>query len=116
MIFLGPFLLFSPPLRQMKRRNLITFGALAGEYSWLVEKCRTPGEPVQDNELLEALELRLLADTIKRYEAIKGIKLAPLGRQSLVAILAPALLPMIAVFVIKVPVKDMLLRLLGVLI
>jgi hypothetical protein len=58
----------------------------------------------------------LLADTIKRYEAVDRIKLAPLGMQSLVAVLAPALLPMIPVFAIKVPVKDTLLRMLGVLI
>jgi hypothetical protein len=36
--------------------------------------------------------------------------------QSLVAVLAPALLPMIPVFAIKVPVKDTLLSMLGVLI
>jgi hypothetical protein len=71
---------------------------------------------VQDNGLLEAPELRLLVDTIKRYEAVKRTKLAPLGKQSLVAVLAPALLPMMPVFAIKVPVKDTLLRLLGVLI
>jgi hypothetical protein len=71
---------------------------------------------MQDHGLLEAPELGLLGDTIKRYKAVKRIKLAPLGKQSLVAVLAPALLPMIPVFVIKVPVKDTLLRLLGVLI
>ena len=115
-IFLGPFLLFSPPLRRLKRRGLLTYGALAGEYGWLVQKRWILGEPMQDNGLLEARELRLLADTIKRYEAVKRVKLAPLGNQSLVAVLAPVLLPMIPVFAIKVPVKDTLLRLLGLLI
>lgn len=71
---------------------------------------------MQDDGRLEAQELRLLSDTIKRYDAAKRTKLAPLGKQSLVAVLAPALLPMIPVFAIKVPVKDTLLRMLGVLI
>jgi hypothetical protein len=115
-IFLGPFLLFTPPLRRLKRRSLLTYGALAGEYGWLVQKRWILGEPVQDDGLLEALELGLLADTIRRYETVKRIKLAPLGKQSLVAVLAPALLPMIPVLAIKLPVKDTLLRLLGVLI
>jgi hypothetical protein len=115
-IFLGPFLLFSPPLRRLKRRSLLTYGALASEYGWLVQKRWILDEPARDNGLLEAPELHLLADTIKRYEAVDRIKLAPLGMQSLVAVLAPALLPMIPVFAIKVPVKDTLLRMLGVLI
>lgn len=115
-IFLGPFLLFSPRLRQLKRQSLFTYGALAGEYGWLVQKRWILGEPMQDNGLFEGMELRLLADTIKRYEAVKRIKLAPLGKQSLVAVLAPALLPMIPVLAIKLPVKDTLLKLLGVLI
>jgi hypothetical protein len=115
-IFLGPFLLFSPLLRQLKRQSLFTYGALAGEYGWLVQKRWILREPMQDDGLFEALELRLLADTIKRYEAVKRIKLAPLGKQSLVAVLAPALLPTTLVLAIKLPVKDTLLRLLGVLI
>jgi hypothetical protein len=115
-IFLGPSLLFSPPLRQLKRRSLLTYGALASEYGWMVQKRWILGEPVQDNGLLAAPDLRLLANTIKRYDAVKRTKLAPLGKRSLVAVLAPALLPMIPVFAIKVPVKDTLLRLLGVLI
>jgi hypothetical protein len=50
------------------------------------------------------------------YEAVKRIKPVPLGKQSLLAVVIPALLPMIPVFAIKVPVKDALLKLLGVLI
>jgi hypothetical protein len=115
-IFLGPFLLFSPLLRQLKRQSLLTYGALAGEYGWAVQKRWILREPMQDDGLFEAPELRLLADMIKRYETVKRIKLAPLDKQSLLAVLAPALLPMIPVLAIKVPVKDTLLRLLGVLI
>lgn len=74
------------------------------------------GEPVEDKGLLDAPELGPVADTITMYEAVERIKFAPLGEQSLVAILAPALLPMIPVLAIKIPMKDVLLKLLGVLI
>jgi hypothetical protein len=57
-----------------------------------------------------------VADTVLMYEAVERIKLAPLGLQSVVAIAAPALLPMIPVFAIEVPLKEILLKLLGVLI
>jgi hypothetical protein len=102
-IFLGPFLLFSAPLRQLKRRSLLTYGALVGEHGRLVQKRWILGEPVGDNGLLEAPELGPVADTITMYEAVKRIKPVPL-------------LPMIAVLAIKVPVKDTLLKLLGLLI
>ena len=115
-IFLGPLLVFSPRLRQLKRRSLLTYGALAGEYGWLVQKRMPLGELMQDNGRLEAQELHLLAGTIKRYDAAKRTKLAPLGKQSLVAVLAPALLPMIPVYAITGPVKDTLLWMLSVLI
>jgi hypothetical protein len=115
-IFLGPFLLFSRPLRQLKRRSLLAYGALVGEHGWLVQKRWILGEPVEDKGLLEAPELGPVADTITMYEAVKRIKPVPLGKQSLLAIIIPALLPMIPVLAIKVPVKDTLLKLLGVLI
>src|SRR5215510_9466914 len=114
-IFLGPFLLFSRPLRQLKRRSLLAYGTLVGEHGWLVQKRWILGEPVEDKGLLEAPELGPVADTITMYEAVKRIKPVPLGKQSLLAIIVPALLPMILVFAIKVPVKETLLKLLGVL-
>jgi hypothetical protein len=115
-IFLGPFLLYSAPLRQLKRRSLLAYGALVGTHGWLVHKRWIQGEPVEDKGLLEAPELGPVADTITMYEAVKRIKPVPLGKQSLIAVVIPALLPMIPVLAIKVPVKDTLLKLLGVLI
>src|SRR5215475_3427657 len=114
-IFLGPFLLFFRPLRQLKRRSLLAYGTLVGTHGWLVQRRWILGEAVEDKGLLEAPELGPVADTITMYEAVKRIKPVPLGKSSLLAIIIPALLPMIPVLAIKVPVKDTLLKLLGVL-
>jgi hypothetical protein len=115
-ISLGPLLLFSSPLRRLKRRSLLEYGALVGEHGWLVQRRWILGEPVEDKGLLDAPELGPVADTITMYEAVERIKPVPLGKQSMLAIVAPALLPMIPVFAIKVPLKDTLLKLLGALI
>jgi hypothetical protein len=114
-IFLGPFLLFAPQLGKLKRRGLLDYGALVGEHGWLVQKRWILGEPVEDKGLLDAPELGPVADTVSMYEAVERIKPVPLGVQSAVAIVVPALLPMIPVFAIEVPLKDMLLKLLGAL-
>jgi hypothetical protein len=82
-IFLGPYLLYSAPLRQLKRRSLLAYGALVGEHGWLVQRRWILGEPVEDTGLLEAPELGPVGDTITMYEAVKRIKPVPLGKQAL---------------------------------
>jgi hypothetical protein len=71
---------------------------------------------VEDKGLLDAPELGPVTDTGSMYEAVARIKPLPLGKQSLLAVVAPALLPMIPVVAIEVPVKDTLLKLLVALI
>jgi hypothetical protein len=115
-MFFGPFLLFAPQLGRLKRRSLLEYGALVGEHGRLVQRRWIFGEPVEDKGLLDAPELGLVVDTLSIYEAVKGIRPVPLGKQSVAAIVAPALLPMIPVAAIEVPLKDTLLKLLGVLI
>jgi hypothetical protein len=115
-MFLGPFLLFAPQLGRLKRRSLLEYGALVGEHGRLVQQRRIFGEPIEDKGLLDAPELGPVVDTLSIYEAIERIRPVPLGTQSVIAIVAPALLPMIPVAAIEVPPKDMPLKLLGVLI
>jgi hypothetical protein len=115
-MFLGPYLLFAPQLGRLKRRSLLEYGALVGEHGRLVQRRWIFGEPVEDKGLLDAPELGPVVDTLSIYEAVKGIRPVPLGTQSVVAVVAPALLPIIPVAAIEVPLKDTLLKLLGVLI
>jgi hypothetical protein len=61
-IFLGPFLLFAPQLRQLKRHSLLEYGTLVGEHGRLVQKRWIFGEPVEDHGLLDAPELGPVAD------------------------------------------------------
>jgi hypothetical protein len=49
------------------------------------------------------------------YEVVEGIRPLPIGKRSVLAIVLPALLPMIPVFAIQIPVKEMLLKLLKAL-
>jgi hypothetical protein len=115
-IFLGPFLVFSPSLGRLKRRSLLEYGALIGEHGRLVHERWVGGKPVENDALLNAPELGPVADTVSLYEAVGRVKPVPLGQQSLIAVVVPAVLPMVPVMAIEVPVKDALLKLLAVLI
>jgi len=55
-------------------------------------------------------------DTVSMYDVIEGIRPTPIGKRALLAIVLPALLPMIPVFALQIPVKDMLLKLIKTLI
>jgi hypothetical protein len=55
-------------------------------------------------------------DTVSIYEVVAGIRQTPIGKRALLAIVLPAVLPVIPVSAIQIPVKEMLLKLLTTLI
>jgi len=65
--------------------------------------------------LLQAAELGPVIDTVSMYEVVAGIRPTPIGKRALLAVVLPAILPMIPVFAIQIPVKEMLLKLLKAL-
>ncbi len=114
-LFLAPLLPWLRPLAAAKRRAEFEYGALVGEHGRLVRRRWILREPLADDALLGAPELGPVADTITLYEAVRKLRPFPIGARSLLAILLPAALPMIAVLAIEVPVKDLLLKLLKAL-
>ena len=69
-------------------------------------------QPVADREILKAPELGPVADTVSLFEAVKRMRWAPIGRQALGAIVLPAALPLLAVFALRIPVGEILMKLL----
>jgi hypothetical protein len=115
LLFLGPLLVFSGPLLRLKRRSLFEYGALVGRHGYLVERRWIRGEPVDDQGLLSAPELGPVADTITLYESITRIRPTAFRRGPAIALAAAALVPMIPVFLIEIPVKDLLAKIAGAL-
>lgn len=61
--------------------------------------------------MLNAPELGPVADTAAAYDAVKAIRMAPIGKTAIIPIAAAAAAPMIAVLAIQGPVKDLVLNL-----
>jgi hypothetical protein len=112
-LFLAPLLLFLPTLAPAKRQALLDYGALVGEQGRLVRRRWIAREPIPDSDLLSAPEIGPVADAISLYEAVAKLRPAPIGRSAILAIALPAALPLLAVFAIEIPVKDLLLKLLS---
>jgi hypothetical protein len=65
--------------------------------------------------LLQAAELGPVIDTVSMYEVITQIRPAPISKPSLLAVVLPAILPMLPVLAIQIPLKDVLFKLLKML-
>jgi len=63
-------------------------------------------------DILEAPELGPVADTVSLYDAVARMRPVPIGKAALVAIAMPALVPLLLMFALKVPVTDILVKLL----
>jgi len=113
---LAPLLTFSGALRRARWQALLDYGSLIGEHGRRVRHKWILGEKVEDREeLLAAPELGPVADTITLYESVQRMRAAPVTTTALAAVLLPAILPMLAVVAIRVPIKDVLLKILKTL-
>ena len=116
LVMLAPLVVFAPVLARAKRRALAEYGALVARHGRLVRERWIEGKDPQDAGLLEAQEIGPVADTITLYEAVERARTVPISRRTLVAILAPLAIPMLAVVALQVPIGDLLLNLLKALV
>ena len=110
---LAPLLVFLPKMAAAKRRAILQYGALIGEHGRLVHRRWIQREPVAESPMLDAPELGPVADTLSLYEAVAKMRTAPIGKAALFAVALPAAIPMLALFAIEVPIKDLLLKILA---
>lgn len=114
-LYLGPLALFFGRLLRLKRESLLEYGALVGRHGRLVRRRWITQEPVVESPLLQADELGPVIDTVSMYDVVEGIRPTPIGKRALLAVVLPALFPMIPVFALQIPVKEMFLKLLKAL-
>ncbi|HEX6825032.1 MAG TPA: hypothetical protein VF077_01855, partial [Nitrospiraceae bacterium] len=115
-LFLGPLVMFTRRLHHFKRQGIKEYGILVGQHGRLVRRRWISREQIPDAPLLQAAELGPVIDTVSMYEVVEQIRPAPIGRQALLAVLLPVLIPMLPVMAIQIPLKDILIGLLKTLI
>jgi len=112
LVFVAPLLVFAAPLRAAKKQALLEYGALVGEHGDLVRKRWILHEKLAHADVLDAPELGPVADTVSLYDAIERMRIVPVGKSILILLGVPALIPLLLVFAIKVPITDILMKLL----
>jgi len=111
-----PLLVFIGSLVSAKRQALLEYGALVGQHGRLVRRRWIIGETLDDDSLLDAQEIGPVADTLALYDAVKNMRAAPIGKSAIMGVALPALIPMLALFSIEVPIKEVLTKLFGILV
>ncbi|HKP29607.1 MAG TPA: hypothetical protein VJU15_09385 [Gemmatimonadales bacterium] len=113
LIFLGPFFVFSGPLRRAKRVAELQYGALVGQQGRLVRQKWIERKTVIDEAgLLSAPELGPVADNISMFQMVDRMRSLPVGKRALISVIVPVAIPLLVVVSLKVPIKDVLLGLL----
>ena len=115
LLFLAPLLLWTGTLAAAKSSALLDYGALVGEHGRLVRERWILRREVADDALLGAQEIGPVADTITLYDAVRKMRIAPIGLASALPIALAAALPMLPVLAIEIPIRDLLLKLLKTL-
>ena len=69
-----------------------------------------PGEP-----LVGSADIQSLADLANSYEVVSGMRAFPFGRDTILQVAVPAVLPLLPLALTVVPAEEILKRLLGML-
>jgi hypothetical protein len=111
----GPLLLIGRNLRAFKRRSLLEYGSLVGHHGRLVYQKWIRNQDVGAPDIMNAPELGPTVDISSIYELVAKMRPAPISKRSLIPIVAAAVLPILPVFAIEIPIKQMLSSLAGAL-
>ena len=114
-VFLSPWLAFMPALKKFGREARFAYGALLVKHGQLVDRRWIKGEALQQDGLLSAPEIGPIADVASIYAVVEGIRTVPLRKKAVIQLAVAALLPLIPVYAIEVPIKNLLKQLAGAL-
>ena len=110
LVFLGPLLLFSRNLRRFRRHALLQYSALVGTQGRLVHRKWIQGEEIGNPPILDSPELSCVTDTNAVFDAVEKMRTIPIGKEAVLPLLLAVAIPMLPVFAIEVPIKELLLK------
>jgi len=105
---LVPLLVFIPRLARTKREGLVEYGALAQRYvREFDEKWLRGGAPAGE-PLVGSGDIQSLADLGNSFEIVKGMKLVPFGKDTLLRLVVIPLVPVAPLLLTMMPLGELL--------
>jgi hypothetical protein len=115
LLVLGPLCVFAPKLLALKRQGRREYGALAGRYTREFHEKWIEGAAPADEPLVGSADIQSLADLANSYEVVRGIRPVPFGRDTILQVAVPALIPFAPLALTVVPAEEIIKKLLGML-
>ena len=116
LLLLAPLVPLMPVLRAAKGTALPNYAAMVAEQGRLVRRRWIDGTAKAEGPLLQPDGVGVIADAATMYNAVRAMRIFPIGKPSLGAILLPTVVPMLVVAALQIPIKSVLLGLLKTLI
>lgn len=114
LVVFGPFLVFASRLAQAKRQGLREYGTLAARYTREFDAKWLRGGAAADEALLGSADVQSLADLGNAFEVVRGMRVAPIGRDAVVQIVAASVVPILPLALTMMSLEDLLARLFGI--
>jgi hypothetical protein len=104
----APLLLLAPRLHAVKKRGLLEYGALATGYTQTFDAKWVHGRPPAGEALLGSSDIQSLADLSNSFAIVRGMRLVPVGKGTLVGLAIAAALPMAPVLILGTPADQLI--------
>lgn len=111
LLALLPLLALMPPLLAERHRAVPAYATLVGEQGRLVDRRWILHENVGEQPILDASEIGPVADAATMFDAVKRMRIVPIGKASLIRVLVPLAIPMVIIAAMQIPVGELLLKL-----
>lgn len=108
LLSVSPLLVCIPLLKRARLAAMRSYGALVATHGRLVQQRWIAKQNTPDSPLLNAPELGPVADVNTLFESVKAMRILPLGKKSLVAIIIPILIPIMVLYAMEIPLAELL--------
>jgi hypothetical protein len=105
---LAPLLVFVPMLARTKRTGLAEYGGLAQRYVREFDRKWLRGDAPADERLVGSADIQSLADMGNSYEVVKGMRLVPFGKDTLLQLAVISLAPVAPLVLTMIPLGKLL--------
>jgi len=115
LFILGPLLVFSPQLGQVKRNGRREYGALAQRYVREFDTKWLRGGAPMDEAFIGSSDIQSLADLGNSYEVVREMNLVPFSTKTVMQLAVTTVAPMLPLVLTMVPLDELIQRLLKIL-
>jgi hypothetical protein len=105
---LAPLLVFIPCLVRTKREGLEEYGALAQRYVREFDQKWLRGGAMAGESLVGSGDIQSLADLGNSFEIVKGMKLVPFGKDTLLRLVVISLAPVAPLVLTMIPLDELI--------